>query len=154
VPSTQPDQSAQAALSVMLVEDNEDVRALMGELLSSWGHEVRQANTGEGGVDLILKQHPDIAFVDIGLPDMDGYELARRVRARLGGTPLQLVALSGFGQRGDRERALGAGFDHHIAKPASPADLQRLLQEAEAKRNLRGRSLANVQSGAQARARG
>ncbi|MEO8184350.1 MAG: ATP-binding protein, partial [Deltaproteobacteria bacterium] len=135
VPSTEPEKPRQLGLSVALVEDNEDVRVLMGELLASWGHEVSQAPTGEVGVDLIVKECPDIAFVDIGLPDIDGYELARRVRAQLGSQPLQLVALSGFGQRCDRERALGAGFDHHLAKPASPADLQRLLQEATAKRN-------------------
>jgi len=135
VPSTEPDKQRDLGLSVALVEDNEDVRVLMGELLASWGHEVSQAPTGEVGVDLIVKECPDIAFVDIGLPDIDGYELARRVRAQLGSQPLQLVALSGFGQRCDRERALGAGFDHHLAKPASPADLQRLLQEASARRN-------------------
>ena len=134
VPSTEPDKERPLGLNVALVEDNEDVRVLMGELLSSWGHEVSQAPTGEVGVALIVKQRPDIAFVDIGLPDIDGYELARRVRAQLGSQPLQLVALSGFGQRCDRERALGAGFDHHLAKPASPAELQRLLEEARARR--------------------
>jgi CheY-like chemotaxis protein len=134
VPSTEPDKLKQPGLNVALVEDNEDVRMLMGELLASWGHEVSQADTGELGVALIVKECPDIAFVDIGLPDIDGYELARRVRAQLGSRPIQLVALSGFGQRCDRERALGAGFDHHLAKPASSADLQRLLQEASVRR--------------------
>jgi CheY-like chemotaxis protein len=142
VPSTEPDKPRPLGLSVALVEDNEDVRVLMGELLSSWGHEVSQAPTGELGVALLVRQRPDIAFVDIGLPDIDGYELAKRVRAQLGAQPLQLVALSGFGQRCDRERALGAGFDHHLAKPASPADLQRLLEEARARRF--GHSLQSV----------
>jgi two-component system, sensor histidine kinase len=130
VPATEPEKQRQFGLSVALVEDNEDVRVLMGELLASWGHDVSEAPTGEVGVALIVKKCPDIAFIDIGLPDIDGYELARRVRAQLGSRPLQLVALSGFGQRSDRERALDAGFDHHLAKPASPADLQRLLQMA------------------------
>ena len=134
VPSTEPDKQKQLGLNIALVEDNEDVRDLMGELLASWGHEVKQAPTGEVGVALIVKECPDIAFVDIGLPDIDGYELARRVRAQLGSRPVQLVALSGFGQRCDRERALGAGFDHHLAKPASTADLQRLLEAASARR--------------------
>jgi signal transduction histidine kinase len=133
VPSTQPDEST--SLSVALVEDNEDVRALMSELLSSWGHDVREANNGEDGIALILEQLPAIAFVDIGLPDMDGLEVARRVRAGSGGASPQLVALSGFGQRGDRERALAAGFDYHLAKPATPTDLQKLLQEARARRD-------------------
>lgn len=121
-------------LNVALVEDNDDVRALMGELLSSWGHAVSQATTGEVGIDLIVKQRPDIAFVDLGLPDIDGYELARRVRASLGAEGVRLVALSGFGQRSDREKALGAGFDFHLAKPARPADLQRQLEEVGVRR--------------------
>jgi signal transduction histidine kinase len=151
VPSTEPDRQKRPTLAVALVEDNDDVRVLMGELLSSWGHTVSQASSGEVGVNLILKECPDIAFIDIGLPDIDGYELARRVRARLGSRPLQLVALSGFGQRCDRERALVAGFDHHLAKPASPADLQKLLAEASARRNASWQPAA--QSGATLQAR-
>ncbi len=127
-PATEPDvSSSPSTLNVALVEDNDDARALMGELLSSWGHAVSQATTGEVGIDLIVKQSPDIAFVDLGLPDIDGYELARRVRATPGAKRVRLVALSGFGQRSDREKALVAGFDFHLAKPARPADLQRQL---------------------------
>jgi signal transduction histidine kinase len=122
-------------LNVALVEDNVDVRELMGEVLESWGHDVCQAATGAVGVDLILKRRPDIAFVDIGLPDMDGYELARQIRTALGTSKPMLVALSGFGQRRDRELASRAGFDDHLAKPASPADLRRLLSEASRSRS-------------------
>jgi two-component system, sensor histidine kinase len=129
-PRTMPQALHMATLNVALVEDNDDVRVLMGEVLESWGHDVRQAATGAIGVDLILKERPDIAFIDIGLPDMDGYELARQIRAALGNNKPLLVALSGFGQRRDRERASHAGFDDHLAKPASPADLKRLLIEA------------------------
>jgi two-component system, sensor histidine kinase len=135
VPKTQPEAGHTRALNVALVEDNDDVRMLMGEVLESWGHEVRQASTGAVGVDLILEQRPDIAFIDIGLPDMDGYELARQVSSALGAAKPLLVALSGFSQRRDRERAHRAGFDDHLAKPASPADLKRLLSQA-------GRALA------------
>lgn len=131
VPSTELERPG--ALSVALVEDNDDARVLMGELLSSWGHAVSQATTGEVGVSLIVTQGPDIAFVDLGLPDIDGYELARRVRAAPGAKRVRLVALSGFGQRSDRERALCAGFDFHLAKPARPAELRRQL-EAVARR--------------------
>jgi CheY-like chemotaxis protein len=134
-PTTQPEAGHMRALHVALVEDNDDVRLLMGEVLESWGHEVRQASTGAVGVDLILQQRPDIAFIDIGLPDMDGYELARRISSALGTAKPLMVALSGFSQRRDRERASRAGFDDHLAKPASPADLKRLLSQA-------GRALA------------
>ena len=130
VPKTMPEAGLERALNVALVEDNDDVRLLMGEVLESWGHEVRQAATGAIGVDLILTQRPDIAFIDIGLPDMDGYELARQIRSALGAAKPLLVALSGFSQRRDRERASHAGFDDHLAKPASPADLKRLLNQA------------------------
>jgi signal transduction histidine kinase len=130
VPTTLPEAGHMRALNVALVEDNDDVRLLMGEVLESWGHEVRQAATGAVGVDLILSQQPDIAFIDIGLPDMDGYELARQIRSALGAKKPLLVALSGFSQRRDRERASHAGFDDHLAKPASPADLKRLLSQA------------------------
>ena len=130
IPTTMPEAGPLRALHVALVEDNDDVRVLMGEVLESWGHEVRQASTGAVGVDLILEQRPDIAFIDIGLPDMDGYELARQVRSALGHDKPLLVALSGFSQRRDRERASSAGFDDHLAKPANPADLRRLLTQA------------------------
>jgi len=130
VPTTMPEAGQSRTLHVALVEDNDDVRLLMGEVLESWGHEVRQASTGAIGVDLILEQRPDIAFIDIGLPDMDGYELARQVRSALGQDKPLLVALSGFSQRRDRERASSAGFDDHLAKPANPADLRRLLTQA------------------------
>ena len=129
-PTTLPEAGQTRALNVALVEDNDDVRLLMGEVLESWGHAVRQAATGAIGVDLILTQKPDIAFIDIGLPDMDGYELARQIRSALGAQKPLLVALSGFSQRRDRERASHAGFDDHLAKPASPADLKRLLNQA------------------------
>jgi signal transduction histidine kinase/ActR/RegA family two-component response regulator len=134
-PRTMPEAGHMHTLNVALVEDNEDVRVLMGEVLESWGHDVSQAATGAIGVDMILKERPDIAFIDIGLPDMDGYELARQIRAALGINKPLLVALSGFGQRRDRERASHAGFDDHLAKPASPADLKRLLTEASRARS-------------------
>jgi signal transduction histidine kinase len=136
IPRTMPQALHMATLNVALVEDNDDVRVLMGEVLESWGHDVSQAATGAIGVDLILKERPDIAFIDIGLPDMDGYELARQIRAALGTAKPLLVALSGFGQRRDRERASHAGFDDHLAKPASPADLKRLLIEASRARSV------------------
>ena len=130
IPTTQPEGGWGGPLRVALVEDNDDVRLLMGEVLQNWGHEVIQAATGALGVQLIVAEQPDIAFIDIGLPDMDGYELARQVRARFSSPGPLLVALSGFGQQRDRERASLAGFDDHLAKPASPIDLKRLLAEA------------------------
>lgn len=125
------DTGIRRALDVVLIDDDDDARVLLGEVVASWGHLVSHAATGTAGLELILARRPDIAFIDIALPDLDGYELARRVCGAPGGRKSLLVALSGFGQSRDRERARHAGFDHHLAKPASSADLKRLLMEAE-----------------------
>lgn len=141
IPTTQPVQvleqpRAEARpLHIALVEDNADVRTLMADMLESWGHTVSQADSASRGLSLILEREPDLAFIDIGLPDMDGYELVRQIRSELPEPPPLLVALSGFGQQRDRERASRAGFDDHLAKPATPNDLKRLLRDAS-----RGRS--------------
>jgi len=111
---------------VLLVDDNVDAALSVAALLESMGHEVRVAHTAEAGLAVLERFKPDLAILDIGLPDMDGYALAERVRQKLGkGT--RLVALSGYGQRGDVERAAAAGFDLHLTKPATLADLQRAM---------------------------
>src|SRR5690606_1321273 len=92
------------ALHVALVDDNEDARLVLGEVLASWGHRVSQAAAGVAGAALILRARPDVAFIDIGLPDIDGFEVARRVSVALGGEGRLLVALSGFGPLADRGR--------------------------------------------------
>jgi len=129
--SVTPRSAPRRSLRVTLVDDNEDARAVLGELLETWGHRVVQASTGAVGLAAVREQRTDVALIDIGLPDMDGYEVARQ----LCGIPEQqrplLVALSGFGRDEDRERARCAGFDHHLTKPASSLDLKRVLAEAE-----------------------
>jgi signal transduction histidine kinase len=124
------DSEIRRGLDVVLVDDDDDARVLLGEVVTSWGHVVSHAATGAAGLELIAARRPDIAFVDIALPDLDGYELARRICTAPGRRRSLLVALSGFGQRRDQDRARRAGFDHHLAKPASAADLKRLLLEA------------------------
>jgi CheY-like chemotaxis protein/anti-sigma regulatory factor (Ser/Thr protein kinase) len=116
-----------AHLRVVVVEDSPDVREALGELLELWGHEVHLAATGEEGVALTLACKPDTALVDLGLPDMDGCEVARRVRKANGGHQPRLVALTGFGRASDRRRALEAGFDAHLVKPPNVNELQRVL---------------------------
>jgi two-component system, sensor histidine kinase len=111
---------------VVIVEDNRDVREPLQILLDEAGHEVEVADDGERGVELIVSSRPDVALIDIGLPLLDGYEVARRVRQRLGGAVL-LVALSGYGQPEDRRRALAAGFDAHLTKPVQIAALEGLF---------------------------
>jgi signal transduction histidine kinase len=133
-----PESKARCSLRLAVVEDNEDVRMLLVELLASWGHAVTEAANGVSGLELILTTRPDVVFIDIGLPDMDGYELGSRICAALGSQRPVLIALSGFGQEKDRDRALLAGFDHHLAKPASSTELERVLGEAERLRELMG----------------
>jgi CheY-like chemotaxis protein len=95
--------------------------------LRRWGHRVEVAPDGEQGCALALRAHPDIAFIDIGLPGMDGYGVATRLRENLRRDQLRLVAMTGFGQESDKRRALEAGFDLHIVKPATVEALKQAL---------------------------
>ena len=111
---------------VLIVEDHPDGRQALALLLRLWGFEVEVAEDGPQGLGKALDWHPDVALLDIGLPGLDGYEVARRVRAALDGH-IRLVALTAWGQPEDRDRALRAGFDVHLTKPADPVALSRLL---------------------------
>ena len=114
-------------LRAVVVDDNPDLRELVAELLVSLGHEVEVAEDGPSGLALIREHRPDVALVDIGLPGLDGYDLARAVRSGLPDTAVRLIAMTGYGQDGDRARALDAGFDVHIIKPATAATIIRAL---------------------------
>jgi CheY-like chemotaxis protein len=107
----------------LLVEDNEDSRQTLSTVLAMRGHRVVEAGDGVDGVRIALAEQPDVAVIDIGLPGIDGYEVARRVRAA-GNRRIGLIALTGYGQAEDKQRALSAGFDMHLTKPIEP---QRLL---------------------------
>ena len=111
---------------ILIIEDHPDNRRTMSVLLQSWGHEVEVAEDGRDGVDRAVASPPEIALIDIGLPVLDGYEVARRIREAIGGA-IFLIALTGYGQPGDRRRALEAGFDAHLVKPVNLDELERLL---------------------------
>jgi signal transduction histidine kinase/ActR/RegA family two-component response regulator len=113
--------------TVLVIEDNDDARETLQSMLELMGHRVESADDGPAGIDKALAAVPDVAFVDIGLPSMDGFEVARRLRAA-DGSRMYLVALTGFGAREDRERALAAGFDAHMVKPVEANALARLLR--------------------------
>jgi CheY-like chemotaxis protein len=114
---------------VLLVEDMLDGRATLRNLLELWGHQVETAADGRQGLEKGLAWRPDVAVLDIGLPGLDGYEVARRLRAALG-SRVVLIALTAYGSPEDRQRAFDAGFDYHLTKPASPYELRRLLRPA------------------------
>lgn len=114
-------------LRVMVVEDNVDAAESFNILVELQGHEVRTAHTGSAALDLAATFVPDVAFIDIGLPGLDGYEVARRFRAAPAFQATVLVALSGYGRDEDKCRAQDAGFDHHLTKPADLSMVARLL---------------------------
>jgi signal transduction histidine kinase/CheY-like chemotaxis protein len=113
---------------VLVVDDTPDAAASLAEVLRLRGHEVRVAGGGSAALEVVREFRPDVAFLDIGMPGMSGYELAGRLRGDLGG--VVLVAVTGWGQDEDRRRAKEAGFDHHLTKPADPKDVQAVLERA------------------------
>jgi two-component system, sensor histidine kinase len=115
-----------AVRSIFVIEDQTDNREALVALLTGLGHLVDSAGDGVAGADGIIATRPELALVDIGLPGIDGYEVARRVRAALG-TAVSLVALTGYGQADDQHRAAEAGFDLHLTKPVGFRELSALL---------------------------
>ena len=120
---------ADEPLRIALVDDDEDIRETVRSLLERWGHTVSVADTGPKGVDLVLALRPDVAILDVGLPGLDGYGIAQCIREKLGEERPRLVAMTGYGQEHDRARALDAGFDAHLTKPAQPSVLRRALRD-------------------------
>ena len=121
------DSKAADALRVLVVEDNEDTLELVQMWVRSLGHQVQGANDGNSGLESALRTVPDVALVDIGLPGIDGYEVARSLRASTEGRDIYMVAVTGYGRPEDRARALDAGFDAYIVKPLDVAGLKRAL---------------------------
>jgi len=114
------------ALGILPTSSDEDVRASLRVLLEMAGHDVVEARDGLQGVDTILRENADIALVDIGLPSLDGYGVARAVRSRAL-RPVLLVAITGYGSQGDAERGAQAGFDAYMVKPVDASTLAELI---------------------------
>ena len=118
---------AASGMRVLVVDDNVDAALLLCELLAGMGHELEVAHDGVAALERVSSFRPDVAVLDIGLPVMDGYELARRLREQLGPEQLRLIAITGYGQDSDRERSLDAGFDDHLIKPLRLELLTQIL---------------------------
>jgi CheY-like chemotaxis protein len=116
---------------VVVIEDNADGREMLELLLQQAGYQVFSAGDGSSGLELIERERPQIAIVDIGLPTMNGFEIAKALRARPEYQDLYLVALTGYGQPSDHEAALSAGFDEHLVKPLDPNELNRLMNTGD-----------------------
>ncbi|MDI1482824.1 ATP-binding protein [Polyangium sp. y55x31] len=123
--------SAQRAL---VVEDNADAADMLSELLGLWGYDVRAAQSGEEGVSLAATFRPHVVLLDIGLPGMDGFEVARRLRATWPTSQALLIGVSGYGQEADRRKAEEAGIDHQLMKPLDPQVLHGLLERSKGRR--------------------
>ena len=111
---------------ILMIEDDDDAREVLQISLEAEGQLVRVAANGDDGIALAAATHPDVVFIDLGLPGLDGFEVARRLRALLG-TTVRLIALTGHGRTEDREATAAAGFDGHLMKPVGADAIIALL---------------------------
>jgi CheY-like chemotaxis protein len=119
--------SAHRRSRVLVVDDNRDSADTLAALLEAWGHEVRTLYDGPSAIAATAEFQPNVVLLDIGLPKMNGYEVAAQLRKSASRRPLILVAFTGYGQDEDRRRVREAGFDYHLVKPLEPAELQKIL---------------------------
>jgi CheY-like chemotaxis protein len=123
----QPGKQGGRPLRILVVEDNVDSADSLNLLLRLYGHDVHVARTGPTALEMAVASRPDVVLLDIGLPGMSGYEVARQLRQRPQFEKALLVAVTGYGQDEDRRRSGEAGFDHHLTKPVDPNTLHALL---------------------------
>jgi CheY-like chemotaxis protein len=126
--SSTPDPPGVFARRVLIIEDNHDAREMFRMMLELAGHEVLEAGDGLAGLELLKAERPDVAVIDVGLPGLNGYEIARRFRAEPNSDEVMLVALTGYGTPDAQERSRLAGFDHHLIKPVNAEALQEILR--------------------------
>ncbi|MFC5549861.1 ATP-binding protein [Massilia aerilata] len=131
-PAGTASRSSARQLDILVVDDNADAAFMLKILLEQWGHRVRVEHEAFHALASAARQAPDVALLDIGLPGMDGNALAQRLRTETGSAGALLVAVTGYGQEHDRQRALAAGFDHHLVKPVDTNELAAILGRAAA----------------------
>ena len=117
---------------ILVADDNLDALESLAALLALNGHEVHRAQDGAAALQAAMRHRPEVIFLDIGMPQMDGYEVARRIRAHEWGKELLLIAVTGWGQESDRQRSFAAGFDFHLVKPVDLEKLNQLLSKVSA----------------------
>jgi CheY-like chemotaxis protein len=135
IPSERPDIEATAdvpvpgaGLKILVVDDSRDAADTFAILLELSGHHVQTAYTGQRGLELAETFRPHVLLLDIGIPDLDGYQLAKKIRASPWGRGTILIAVTGWGQEEDRRRAFEAGFNHHLTKPIAAETVESLIQ--------------------------
>jgi len=129
-PSSQRAEEREGGRRVLIADDNNDAAESLAVLLRLDGHDVAVANDGETALQLFKRTTPDVALLDIGMPHVDGYELARQIRAHSAGSQVLLVAITGWSQEEDVERSREAGFNYHLTKPVEPDAVATLLRSA------------------------
>jgi CheY-like chemotaxis protein len=135
-------QAAAKAQRILVVDDNDDAAGTLALLLGLMGHETRTANNGMEALEVAALFHPDVALLDLGMPKLNGYDTARRMRQMSWGRDMLIVALSGWGQEADRAKSSSAGFDHHFVKPVDVAEIQRLIDRSRSTHGARQRGQA------------
>jgi CheY-like chemotaxis protein len=136
----QPETAASvAALRILVVDDNQDAADTCSTLLELSGHQLRTAYTGKRAIEIAKIFHPHVVVLDIGLPDANGYDIARKIRETSWGRDIVLVAVTGWGHEDDRRRAFDAGFDHHLTKPLAANALESLVNSVGASLEMRGK---------------
>ena len=124
-----PEISAPVLRRILVADDNRDAGETLAMLLRLDGHEVHVATDGLQAVEMFTLMHPEVVILDIGMPGLSGHEAARRIREQCGSRPVTLIAVTGWGQKADKDRAAASGFDHHFTKPVEPDVLSALLQK-------------------------
>jgi CheY-like chemotaxis protein len=125
--------ASSAGRRVLIADDNRDGAEIMAMLLAHSGYEVHLAHTGPDAVAKAAEQRPDFAVLDIGMPGLTGYDVARSIRRQPWGAAVTLIAVTGWGQEDDKRKAKEAGFDHHLTKPIDPGALEQLMTSTASK---------------------
>jgi two-component system CheB/CheR fusion protein len=128
-PSTSAPRAAASSLRILVVDDNVDAAESLTSLLRVWGHDVRMVHDGAAALEVAPAFVPALIFLDIGMPGMDGYEVAQRLRRMAMLDHARLIALTGFGGDQDRRRAAQAGFYRHVTKPVDPGLLRTVIAD-------------------------
>jgi CheY-like chemotaxis protein len=135
-PLARPIDGTPHRFKILVVDDNHDSALSLAMMLSIMGHETRTAHDGESAVTSAQTFLPDVVLLDIGLPKLNGYEVAQRIRESSWGTSMFLIAVTGWGQDEDRQRSSEVGLNVHMVKPVEPSALEKLLAELSAKGSL------------------
>jgi CheY-like chemotaxis protein len=127
IPRVETAKQPKHTLRVLVVDDNRDSADMLVMLLQIFGHEAQAAYSGQTALEAAVEYQPDVVLLDIGLPDMNGHEVAEHLRQQPQTKDIRLIAITGYGQDSDRQRSKEAGFDRHLVKPVNPQELQELL---------------------------